>query len=213
MPRCPGRPARLVLIGSCLCCLLMARCSGGNGVVGQIRAESVGAERVVLDSEFITAYYLHDAASRTAVFLSDVPLEDLLDGRIDTGQVIHIEVLWVPKAGKTPLDGTATNVSIRHIVFSNGELGVYEGGGFAMPSGKFGAKEVSLELRSSTMTLGSRTAGFVDQLSPAQVTGKLTARRDDKITRQIQFAISQIVTDAMGESQTVQKKAQRHEGA
>ena len=59
-----------------------------------------------------------------------------------------------------------------------------------------GAREASLALQEST-------PGFVDLLSPSKLTGTFSAQRDDKRARQLYFAVSQLVTNALGRTRYV----------
>ncbi len=119
------------------------------------------------------------------------------------GQVLHIELLWEPKPGATPMDSSATNASIRHIVIAGGEVGVYGGAGFASPRGKPGKPRLTISLRDASLTLLEASAGFTDLLSPARLTGRFTAVHDPRKSRELHYAVSQIVTNALGRSRFV----------
>jgi hypothetical protein len=102
------------------------------------------------------------------------------------------------------MNPAATNVSVRHIVISNGQVGIYGGAGFAYPSDDPSRHDkVTFTLRDASMQLQECTSAFVDLLSPAQLTGTFTARRDDKIARQLYFGASQLVTNALGRTRYV----------
>jgi len=88
-------------------------------------------------------------------------------------------------------------------VISGGELGLYGGGGFAWPQGEPGAAQYGIDLVGSNLTLLSATSGFVDLLSPSQITGRLTADLDPEMTRQVRRAASQAVTNALKRVQWV----------
>jgi hypothetical protein len=170
---------------------------------GALRAESLGTNPVVLPREYVIGFYATRDATETSFLLADVPLEKLLSGKVTRGNVVHLELLWEPQAGATPMDSSATNVSIRFVVIADGEVGVYGGAGFAIPDGKAGAVTLSLELRDASLTLLESTDGFVDLLSPARLTGTVTARLNEKRTHQMLFAVSQLVTNALGHSRFV----------
>ncbi len=161
-----------------------------------LRAESLGSEPVVLDGEYRTAFYA--VQTETSFIGTDVPIEDLLSGNLTEGVVVHIELLWLPKAGATPMEESATNVSVRYIVVAGGEVGVYGGAGFAFVSGRPGKGKVTIRLRDASLTLLNSTEGFVDLLSPGRLSGQITAGFDELRARQMRFAISQLVTDALG---------------
>ena len=141
--------------------------------------------------------------------LSDVPIEEVVSGDVRNAQIMHIELLWLPKAGDTPMGAAATNASIRHIVISNGQVGIYGGAGFAQPSeNPADHHKVVFTLRDASLALQESTAGFVDLLSPTKLTGTFSAQRDDKRARQLYFAVSQFVTNALGRTRYVMSEHQ-----
>lgn len=195
MPKCRLIIAMLVLV-------TVAGCASWR-VSGSLRAESLGDDPVYLDGSYQTAVYADLNSPETSFFLTDIPIDDLLAGNLTTGVVVHVDLLWQPVAGKTPMDRSATNVSVRYIVFADGEVGIYGGAGFAMPKGKPGKGSMSLALRDASITLLDSTDGFVDLLSPARLTGSLTAGLDEQRSRQMAYAVNQIVTTALGYTRLV----------
>ena len=193
---------RRLLVPGIVTLAALAGCAAG-GSSGSLRAESLGASPVVLSCDYVTAFYAARKGATTSFFLADVPLNELLSGEMTRGNVVHLDLLWVPKAGNTPMDSSATNVSIRFVVFADGELGVYGGAGFALPDGEAGAATLGLELRDASLTLLDSTDGFVDLLSPARLTGRVTARLSEERMRQMRYAVSQLVTNALGRSSFV----------
>ncbi len=179
-----------------------AGCSLGRASA-TLRAESLGEDPVYLDCDYTHVVYAMLGSTETSFFLTDIPLKDLLEGNVTTGMVVHLDLLWQPLAGSTPMDRSATNISVRYIVFADGEVGIYGGAGFAMPRGKLGKGSMSLSLRDASLTLLDSTGGFVDLLSPARLTGTLTADLDEKRARQISHALNQIVTNALGYTRLV----------
>ena len=158
---------------------------------------SLDAEPVVLDLSYVEASYVVQA-SETSMLFSDVTLYELLQGPPETGSVLHAQILWGPKPGYTPVDPTATNVTLRCIVFSGGEVGVYGGAGFCWPRGKLGSGEYSISIEASTLSLIASTPGFVDLASPASITGTFSATFEPERAIRIRQAVSQLVTDAIG---------------
>ena len=191
---------RLIALGLIL--LSAAGCTHGR-VQGTLRAESLGADPVYLSERYPISVFAESESTETIIYLADMPLDDLLTGRVTDGVVVHLDLLWNPKAGQTPMDPAATNISIRYIVFAQGEVGVYGGAGFARPHGKTDGDRLTLDLQDGSLTLLDSTEGFVDLLSPARLTGNITARLDDQRTRQIGFAVSQMVTNALGRTRLV----------
>lgn len=173
---------------------LLAGC-GTIGDVGDIELTSLGGTSRTLRPALGTGTYAQEAAQSSFV-LTDIDLAQLESGTPVYGYVLHVNLLWIPKAGRTAVDPTATNTSIRLVVLAGNELGVYGGGGFAWPDGELGEPEFSLELVGSNMSLIACTPGFQDLMSPASLTGTLTATLDDAATRRTRRSASQYVTNA-----------------
>jgi hypothetical protein len=181
--------------------LVMIAALGGcasGGPFGSLVAESLGENPVVLPGEYVVGVYAERSATEVSLLMSDVPLEQLVSGEVAEANVVHLDLLWIPQPGATPMDRAATNVCIRYVVIADGEVGVYGGAGFALPGGKVGASRLGLDLRDASLTLLESTDGFVDLLSPARLTGTVSARRNEKRTEQALYAVSQLVTNALG---------------
>ncbi len=176
---------------------------GGAGCAGPVRhgllrAQSLGDDPVVLEGEYITAFYADGSSVETSFVLSDVGLDQLLSGQFSRGQVVRIDLLWLPKPGATPMDSSATNASIQYVIVADGELGVYAGAGFALPKGDANGRSLTVRLRDGSLSLLESTDGFVDLLSPATLTGSFTATHNDQRARQLSAALRRLVNDALG---------------
>lgn len=187
--------------------LLVAGCAS-KSAPSVLESRSLGPTPVVLDAEFDTVVYTHDPDGDTSFFLTDIPVDDLLSGRAIAGQILHIDMLWEPKAGYTPMDPTATNTSIRQvIVATGGDVGLYVGAGFAEPKQLPGVRRLDMAVYNTTLRLLESTEGFVDPLTPAQVTGTFTAKLDDRLARRLHRAMSQFVTNTFGRTMFVSADA------
>lgn len=131
-------------------------------------------------------------------FLSSVPLEDLMDKKLSDAIVLHAQLLWQPKPGATPVDPTATNVTLRLLLVTEGEMGLYGGAGFAWPSGDLDEGPASLEIVGSSLTLLDSTEGFRDLLSPVLLLGYAQAPLDSVEALRFRQAASQLATDKLG---------------
>jgi hypothetical protein len=172
---------------------------------GSLRAISLGRDPVELPSAFVAAYFSNDSLADTSFMLSNIKPGDLMSGSVSNAQIVHVQLLWNPRPGYTPLDPSATNACIRYIIIADGELGIYGGAGFAMPDGDLDSDTLELSLRDASLQLLEKTPGFVDLLSPAQLTGSFKASRDPQRTRQLNLAASQIVTNLLNRSRYVQQ--------
>lgn len=173
---------------------------GGDGA--ELRLEGLGSTPVTLDGVLPFGAYTSAEADQSMYF-SDVALEDLLRGGVQNGQFLHAQLLWIPLPGRTPVDETAMNVTLRYVVVSDGKVGVYGGGGFAWPAGTPGEGDLTLSIEGSSLSLLAKSEGFTDLLTPARLTGVVTASFDANETRRFRRGISQLVTDGLSTSRWV----------
>ncbi|MFM9145995.1 MAG: hypothetical protein ACKORL_11755 [Phycisphaerales bacterium] len=165
---------------------------------GTVDAVGAGDTAIRLSSQFETGTFAIEPAQTTVVF-SDIPSEDLARGTARNGRFLHVEVLWRPRPGKTPIEPSSTNLSIRFVVVSNGEVGVYVGGGFGfIRAGRAGDGKIEVDITGSSISLVAQTPGFVDLLSPAEMTGTLGAFENADNARATRRAASQFVTNRLG---------------
>jgi hypothetical protein len=174
---------------------------------GEVRLEGLGTTPLTLDGVLPFGAYAAAVADHT-FYVSDVPLETLLKGGVRNGQFLHVQLMWLPYPGRTPVDETATNLIIRYVVVSEGQVGVYGGGGFAWPRGEAGKEDVSLVIEGSSLALLAKSDGFTDLLTPARLTGTIYAKLDDDATRRFRRGVSQLVTDGLGATRWVDGQRQ-----
>jgi hypothetical protein len=174
---------------------------GGHG---PIITQSTSPERIALELTPSHAVYQHDRDRLTSFWISDAAWSQPSAVDDIQAQVLHVELLWYPAPGRTPIDDEATNASLRLIVLVDGEVGVYAGAGFVQPHGKLGSKRAGLTVKSSSLSLEASTDGFADLLTPAQLQGSFTATLDPTAVRRTQVLVSQCVSDALGRSVFVQ---------
>lgn len=174
---------------------------------GEVRLEGLGTTPLTLDGVLPFGAYATAVADHT-FYVSDVPLETLLKGGVRNGQFLHVQLMWLPYPGRTPVDETATNLIIRYVVVSEGQVGVYGGGGFAWPRGEAGKEDVSLVIEGSSLALLAKSEGFTDLLTPARLTGTIYAKLDEDATRRFRRGVSQLVTDGLGATRWVDSQRQ-----
>ena len=209
---------------SCLMVLLsMFGCAYGDLARHWVGALNTGMKvhRANADPIGVPMHFIHGVCSddplvEASIWLTDVTLDELATGAVADGQVLHIELMFRPRPGYTPLDSTATNISIRYIIMSRGEVGIYEGGGFGYPIGSVEGGSMSLRIEGASLTLGDHTDGFIDLLSPAKLSGTFNGARDDTIAAAIREGVNQTVSMALAKrtyvrrnSATVEHIAQR----
>ncbi len=187
-------------------CAALTGCDWSNPYgtsVGALRAVSLGDDPVTVRGDFTTAVYSDQLTNETSFYVTDLSVDVIYEQSFDTGQVLRIELLWEPKPGKTPLDKSATNVSLRYVIFADGEIGVYEGGGFALVNTIALTDRVTVSILDASLRLGPATPGFNDLLGPTRITGTFTADRDPQTTHRLHVLLSQRVTDELGTSTLV----------
>lgn len=161
----------------------------------ELVTESVGEPSTSLSFNFPYAWY-EDEPAQTSVYLSDLSPEEIAKGGELTGQIVHIQVVWLPRPGWTPARKGCTNTIIRLLVLSRGEIGLYGGGGFAWPWDEPGDETFGMDVLASSLSLLEKTDGFVDLLSPAEMTGAADAPRDAAAAQRMRLVTSQLVTNA-----------------
>lgn len=173
---------------------------------GKVELVALGAKPLLLGRELVAAAYVRKE-SEDSYWFSDVPFEALLAHErgepLQNALFVHAQLLWTPKPGLTPLDSTATNLALRVVVVSGGELGIYGGAGFARPDGDPTVGPMSIEVEGATLTLLEKTAGFHDLLSPAGFEATLRAPLAPEEANRWRRGVSQFATNALGKSMWV----------
>jgi hypothetical protein len=136
-----------------------------------------------------TAIYRSADKNTADLIISDLPLESLASlGVADTqpvGVVVHVHMFLLPKAGRTPIDPTASNATTTVYVFAGDAAGVYRGGGFFLPSDEPGGRNFHGRLADADLRLFRASDYFNDRLGPSTMSGRLSVRRDGPATASI----------------------------
>lgn len=130
--------------------------------------------------------------------MSDLPIDDLLNGRFGNGRIICVDMAWRPKAGETPMDRTATNCTVRQVILTESAVGIYDGAGFLAPSSRAGGDSFGGSISGSTLRLSRSSDGFEDLLGTAELSGSFSARRDDAAVNQIAVRLNTEVSRRLG---------------
>lgn len=117
-----------------------------------------------------------------------------------SGVMLHAHILTQPKAGRTPIATTATTTTLRLLIVSNGQAGLYAGGGFADfdVDGEGEKSQLSGRIRSATLRLVRATQGFSDVLGPCTLTINADAKNNPAQCAAADRAITALI-DAMEE--------------
>jgi hypothetical protein len=212
-------PARFDLRSLCrsaiaLCaaaCLVAAHagCStmGLRGGTGRLSMTSTDSEWA-LTPDLRTAVYTTSDIAAADIYLSDLPLERLanLDDDLSgaSGSLVHIRLFLLPRAGSTPIDSTACNITLRHVIIASPGpgarpvIGVYGGGGFLLPSGSPGDRTIGGRLSEVTVRLTSSTDGFEDLFETGVVSGRFGATLNPDAANALAARVRQLDDRAAG---------------
>ena len=197
-PRMGLRTIRLTLAT----CLWLAGCSGAgpSDSAGQLSIRSRSDLRTALKSGFGAGIYSYDDRNNVTVVLFDGPQEN-------PAQAVTIRLFWKPRAGRTPIDATATNATIHYIIFTGTETklaGVYSGAGFVYPKNTPGDATFTASVWDANLLLGDSTWGFQDLLGQAQLKGGFTAQRNDAKVQESIRRLNILVRERLGYPRFVQ---------
>lgn len=167
----------------------------GCGVHGDLSVRSTQHDGVLVPT-FTSFAYSTRSAESADIYLTDLSLTDLDPGTpLDdlSGHLVHIHVFLVPRAGKTPIDANASNVTIRHVVFVRGAIGVYGGGGFLLTSGTPGDATFGGSMRDATLKVIEASPTFYDALGAAQMRGTIRAPLDEAAARRMADRLEDVI--------------------
>jgi len=172
-------------------CVAWAGCSGPSGGKASLAVES-RAQQTVLAPAFRTAVFSSNDLNTVDLFLSDLPPEafdssgqSLAPAGGREGVIIHMNFFLYPRAGRTPVAFTATNMTFSMVVLTGESHGVYGGGGFFLPSGRPTGKTFGGRTNLATLRYLGSTEGFVDRVGLGEMSGSITARRDEELADRI----------------------------
>jgi|GEM_PF-1999365 len=160
---------------------------------GSLKLESQSRQQgAQLQGKFTQGFYRFDDKNQLTMLLIEGPVES-------PQQAMTVRMFWKPRAGRTPIDPTATNATIHYVIFTGEErqeVGIYSGAGFIFPNGQPGDKNLNAEVWHSTLRLSDATGNFQDLLGPASLKGRIKIRHDDvameRALRQLNINLRQI---------------------
>ncbi len=202
------RPARAILLALPLAAtlLLSVGCSSNS----ELRASSADGTAVLVPVVQTSIFRATDE-NTADIFLTDLPLSRLANPNDDlrdaAGNLIHIRLFLVPSPGKTPIDPTACNVAVYHFVFANGAIGIYGGGGYMSVSNKPQNPSISATLQDVNLRLIRATPDFADRLGAANLTGYVSASRDEPASNALQARAVRLLAGLPHRGQVPEKVA------
>lgn len=190
-------------------CALWRAAAGAGQAGGTLEIRSLEGSTVFTPALRTACYKMIDDASADLYF-SDLPADRLADPSDDlsdaAGSILHVHYFMEPSPGNTPIDDTACNVTVRHLVIApvtvaeerkgrTRVVGEYGGGGFFYPIGVNGDEVFGGTMRDGTHRLIASTPGFKDVLGPASIGGKMLAARDDVLSGAIAARMSKLMRE------------------
>ena len=166
-----SRVAAVALLLLTLVLPLAAGCANPGG--GRLSVRSLHEPVRILPGRFDTGFYRYDDRNQMTVVLFDGPPEA-------PRQAVTMRIFWNPRAGRTPIDRTATNATIHYVIFAGEEkrTGVYSGAGFVFPQ-NVGEERLTAGVWEANLRLRDASPGFEDLLGQALVEGEVRARLDE----------------------------------
>ena len=177
----------------CMACLMaVSVCLGGCGSTGSLSVRSAELNNpTTITGDFNTAIYAVKDMQTLHVLL--------IDGTVDAPkQVVHIQMFWSPRAGRTPFDPSATNATVRYFVFDGDQVGCFGGGGLLRPGDTPGDATFRGTLRNATLRLMHASKDFDNPLGSAVAAGSFTATRDDEKTLALVTKLQTLISGKLG---------------
>lgn len=199
-----------VLLGLACASVVLPGCSGGSALglgmfpsaAGDVTIVST-IEQTRLDASFRTAVYTYEDENTADLFLTDLTPEQIdaiIAGEARSevapqgAQILHLHMFLTPRAGRTPIEFSASNVTLSHYVLAGDAIGVYGGGGFLLPSRVFtrepGADSFGGQMRDATVRFLHATPGFNDRIGSGVLSGSVSARLDPQASQRISRLLS-----------------------
>ncbi len=184
--------------------ILMTGCSGfqGGGSGGSSTLASEINE-IMFKASLSTRAYTHQDKNTADIYLTDLSDADLTnffendaDWSQISGSMVHVHLFLNPKPGKTPIEPTAANATVRYIIITKGQIGVYDGAGFILPSKKIGKKSLSGSFKGAPTRLTRKTPGFNDILAIARMDLSFSAKLDPVMADELKARINALASAA-----------------
>ncbi len=177
----------LLTVSALFCSLPLTGCSGigyGGTAGSSITRDSAG---LTFSAEYPTRAYTFNDRNTADVYLTDLSDAELSafftesrDWSQITGTIARVHLFLNPKPGRTPIEPTAASASIRWIVITNGEIGVYDGAGFMSPSGRVTKGSINGSIRNAPLRLTRKTPRFADPLVTPEIDIKFGTKLDEQ---------------------------------
>jgi len=130
-----------------------------------------------LFERFDEAFYSHDARGSL-----DLVLRSVRPSKQDPSQIIrqtlHVNAFWTPQPGRTFVEATQCNATVRYVLGTGPVSISYEGAGFVTFTLDWTKKDMVGKIESGQLAPLRKVGEAKDLLGQAQITGQFRARRD-----------------------------------
>lgn len=174
------RSGLIISLLACFVPLTVTGCGTPQSPSGKkirdLTIRSIVNDGVSLTGKFKHGYYAYHDDNRMTLVLFE-------GDEASPDQVLIVRMLWLPRGSKTPVNRSATNAAIKHIVFAGADrniVGVYGGGGYYYPKGKPGKDRIKGAIWDGSMQLLHASRDFADRLGRVQIDGNIKVTRDDE---------------------------------
>ena len=157
----------------------------------------------MLKSTLPTRAYTYQDKNTADIYLTDLSQDQLTnffendaDWSTFTGSMVHVHLFLSPKPGKTPIEPTAANATVRYIVLTKGEIGVYDGAGFILPGKKIGKDSISGALNGAPAKLTRSTARFSDPLPATRLDLSFSAKENTPLAEELRARVNALSSAA-----------------
>ena len=179
----------------------LASCAGIGGIGGAGGDAAMVFESTASPAVFavrpVEAVYRPVDRNTADLYFTDIPGVGApgSSGLGLTGSVVHVHLFLTPKAGSTPIDFTASNMTVTHVLLADGAFGVYSGAGFLLPNAPPGGRSLGGRVEDATLRPGGRAPGFAERLGWNELSGRLSATRDERRSAQLAAWLDAVLDD------------------
>lgn len=166
---------------------------------GELAIRSQTVDGPTMKSGFSDGYFTVADKNTLTVVMFEGPVEA-------PTQAVTIRMFWNPRAGKTPVDETATNATIHYIIFTGEnreDVGIYSGAGFVYPNSGLDGDKLVAGVWQSSLRLTDQSKGFHDRLGQATLEGRFTVQRNDGAIEPTLHGLYVQIRERLGRSRLV----------
>ncbi|MFA9477893.1 hypothetical protein ACERK3_06235 [Phycisphaerales bacterium AB-hyl4] len=178
--------------------MLMVGCNASQ-TRSNVQMRSVADRSERIDARFDSGMYRQDDESSATMILLRGPAEQPTKAMV-------VRLHWVPRAGATPLESSATNATMHYIIFGEGEaspVAIYSAAGFVFPRDRLGRDTLRVRLLDAKAHLADAADGFDDRIGPSRLSGDMTVAHDPEATSGLLDQIHALIHERLGRPRLV----------